>query len=84
MTHIHLNPDKAQESFSGDATKKNDEVKKSLSESLCDKRFFCLLVAITDCDYSHILWKLSTILTYFSVKVRKSLPSGMLVNQKLS
>ena len=32
MTHIHLNPDKAQESVSGDATKKNDEVKKSLSE----------------------------------------------------
>ena len=25
---------------------KNDEVKKSLSESLCDKRFLCLLVAI--------------------------------------
>ena len=39
-------PNEDEESISGDVTKKKGKVKKLLSESLCDKRFLCLLVAI--------------------------------------
>ena len=39
-------PNEDDESISGDVTKKKDKVKKLLSESLCDKKFLCLLVAI--------------------------------------
>ena len=46
LDDLHSNPDEAQESVSGVVFMQNDEVKKSLSESLCDKRFLCLLVAI--------------------------------------
>ena len=46
LENLHSSPNEDQESVSGDVTEKKDEVKKPLSESLCDKKFLCLLVAI--------------------------------------
>ena len=46
LENLHSSPNEDQESVSGDVTEKKDEVKKPLSESLHDKRFLCLLVAI--------------------------------------
>ena len=42
---LHSSPNE-DKGVSGDATEKKDEIKKPLSESLCDKRFFCLFVTI--------------------------------------
>ena len=46
LENLHSSPNEDQESVSGDVTEKKDEVKKPLSESLHDKKFLCLLVAI--------------------------------------
>ena len=46
LNNLHSSPNEDQKSLSGNATEKKDEDKKPLIESLCDKRFLCLLVAI--------------------------------------